>query len=285
MLQPNLDVAAAFLAALSGTDGYRTPFTWQTFDDTPEQRAVYAAVINGSLLDVAAELQWKNRRGAGVFVTVQQTDLAGRKWEHVVAPRAVFIDADAPLVKPYALAPSIVVQSLRGQHAYWKVDGADLVDVPDAQRQLAAYYSSDAVVSDITRCMRVPGFFHCKREPFAVELLQADASRQYTLHEVLDAHPAHVQPPHICHVPVAARRNATAFSAWARRKELAPGRRNHNAYVIAAEGLGRGLAATDVAAVVRDYCDRAGIPEEATAILQSALRRHERQPFTTWSGR
>jgi hypothetical protein len=284
MLQPDVDAASAFVAALTGTDGRRTLMTWQVLDDTPMARPTYAQVVNGSLEDVLPDLVWLNQRGAGIFVTIQQTNLRSRKWEDIVAARAVFTDADTPVKRPYELPPSIIVQSLRGPHAYWKVVGADLADIPDAQRQLAAYYGTDSAISDIARCMRVPGFFHCKREPFPVQLVQADRARTYTLAEVLGAHPVPVVP-HVCHVPAAARLNTTAFAAWAQRKEVAPGRRNHNAYVIAAEGLGRGLRSDEVAAVVADYCERAGIPEEAHAILQSAFRRHERQPFTTWSGR
>jgi len=284
--EANLDLAAAYIGVLTDSDGWRTPMTWQTLDDTRERRATFAAVVNGSLLDVAAELQWKNARGAGIFVTVQQTNLAGRKWEHIVAPRAVFIDADASLRRTIALPPSIVVRSQRGIHAYWKLADGELEAIPSAQRQLAGFYGSDGAVCDITRCMRVPGFFHCKGEPFAVQVEQARGDLRYPLDVVLAAHPVET-PAWVVAPPLddALVGNARAFAAWARCKEVSPGYRNHTAYVIAAEGLGRGLAEPDVRAVVLAYCDRAAIPEEAVAIMASAGRRHARYPFQPRGGR
>jgi hypothetical protein len=64
-------------------------------------------------------------------------------------------------------------------------------------------------------------------------------------------------------------------------RSTSEGGRNHNAFVIAAEGLGRGFEAEEVREVVWMFCARAGIAREAETVVQSALRRHARQPFTS----
>jgi hypothetical protein len=46
--------------------------------------------------------------------------------------------------------------------------------------------------------------------------------------------------------------------------------RNSMAFAIAAEGFSRGLAFSEVAQVVDACCQRAGIPEEAPAVVASA---------------
>src|SRR5208337_3895469 len=51
------------------------------------------------LADNFAELARLSARGAGVFVTVNRTDLKGRRKENIVAVRALFVDLDgAPIV-------------------------------------------------------------------------------------------------------------------------------------------------------------------------------------------
>lgn len=189
--EPDRGAAEAFLALL---DPDAIAWTFQTFDDSAAKRPELARILHGSLDGVAASLSRLNAQGAGVFVTVNRTDGKGRKAENVTAVRALFIDEDSPLCRPFAIDPSIVVQADRGRHAYWRLEpGVRLEAFKPSQKALIAFYGSDPDVNDLPRVMRLPGFFHMKRTPKLVTLA-GGCGKAYTLDEVLAAHPVEVAP-------------------------------------------------------------------------------------------
>jgi hypothetical protein len=194
----DLSETARFLEALVGRPN--PPCTFQAFDDSPAKRTDLARILHGTLPECAQKLIALNEYGAGIFVTVNETDLKGRKIENVVAVRALFVDADGPLTVSWALEPDILVQSGGGLHAYWTVTNAPLEAFTPAQKRLAAYYGTDPKVSDLPRVMRLPGFFHLKGEPKFVSLVRAmrstgDVAAILALHPVPEATaPAPVAP-------------------------------------------------------------------------------------------
>jgi hypothetical protein len=191
-LARDLGAAVAFLALL---DPDATTWTFQTFDDSTAKRGELARVLHGTLAGVAESLARLNAQGAGVFVTVNRTDGNGRKAANVTGVRSLFVDEDAPLQRPVALDPSIVVQADRGKHYYWKVaPGVRLDAFKPAQKHLISYYGSDPSVDDLPRVMRLPGFFHMKHGPKLVTLAGGNG-KVYQLEEVLVAHPLEVAPP------------------------------------------------------------------------------------------
>lgn len=271
-----------FIEALTGAAD--APVTIQTFDDSPARRGGLARILHGPLTRHAAHLDALNRIGAGIFMMVNAGDLRGRTSANVVELRALFIDADGPLNRPYQLPPSILVRSARGEHAYWLVGaGADLLGrFTASQKHLASFYGTDPAVCDLARVMRLPGFRHLKAAPFDVELLHADGSCRYALAEVIDAHPlpGSCRPPRPRARPAVVGRgeaDAERFTAWAARRPIREGSRNTTAFSIAAEGFRRGFSDAFVGAVVHDYCERASIAEEARAVIRSAARYHQRR--------
>jgi hypothetical protein len=90
------DDALSFLSAIApGEDR----FTFQTFDDYEARKdKALVVVMHRTLADCSGRLTRLSERGAGVFVTVNRTDLKGRKAKNIVAVRALFVDLDgAPL--------------------------------------------------------------------------------------------------------------------------------------------------------------------------------------------
>lgn len=168
--------------------------TWQIFDDGPDKDFRKARVLHGKLADVAHELQTANADGCGIFCTVSETDGKGRKRENVRGVRALFVDCDTVRPDAWHLPPSIVVESAAGPHAYWSVLDCDREQFATMQKRLAAFYRSDPKVCDLPRVMRVPGFWHCKREPVRVELAES-VGHVYLLQEIMDAIPELVAPP------------------------------------------------------------------------------------------
>ena len=164
--------AATFLNCL---DPAATFFTFQTFDDNegPKDRTL-VRILHGPLEQHAAELADLNAKGAGIFVTVNETNGKGRKAKDVIRVRAVFVDLDgAPLEPAMAngMPPHIVNETSRGRwHVYWRIKDVELDDFSEIQKALIEYFGSDPAVCDLPRVMRLPGFVHRKGEPFLVRI-------------------------------------------------------------------------------------------------------------------
>lgn len=159
---------------------------------------------------IAELLPWADARteaGAAIYWTVQRTDGRGRRAEHVVSVRALYVDLDgAPYPERWHLAPSLVVATSPGRwHAYWSVDaiasgwgaseGMPLAEVEAAQRRLAALYSADPSCIDLPRVLRLPGSAHRKGAPHPVVVEHADPWGAYAWRDVLDGVPALPAPP------------------------------------------------------------------------------------------
>lgn len=167
-MQADIAEAARFLKLL---DPHTDQFTFQTFDDEKKSKdKTLTQILNGTLDQHAAVLSQLNAQGAGVFVTINETDLKGRKSENVVAVRHFFVDTDGAPHKPIlstardsGILPFCVVESSPGNfHIYWKA-ACDLADFRAVQTALIDKFGTDKSVHDLPRVMRLPGFYHQKR--------------------------------------------------------------------------------------------------------------------------
>lgn len=198
-LPPDYNAATDFLAMLA-PDG---DVTFQTFDDNEDRKAgdrvrvIHAVPKNyTTAMDALAAL---DRQGAGVFVTVNKTDGAGRTKENITAVRALFADFDtvdddrpALLQELCTLPPSILVESSAGKHhAYWLVDDFPLDRFTEAQKAIIGFFKSDPAPKDLPRVMRLPGFTHHKVKdgvvspPFTTRVIGGTGTR-YTLAEITE---------------------------------------------------------------------------------------------------
>jgi hypothetical protein len=158
-------------------------FTFQTYTDSEAGRKTFEInprtkkpvdplqrILHGTLDRHWTTLADLSRNGAAVCVTVNKTNLRGRKAEDIVAVRAYFVDfddVDPETIKAtlllLGLTPHLIVQSSAGRwHAYWMVDGASLEEFRTVQERLNLLMGSDATVKDLTRVMRLAGFVHQK---------------------------------------------------------------------------------------------------------------------------
>lgn len=167
-MQPDLAQARAFLAAL---DEGSESWSFQTFADG-EKRPDLIRQLHGSLDEHWPALVRLNERGAGVFVTVNETDGQGRRKANIRRIRALFADLDGAPIEPLqqaSAAPHIVVESSPGRyHAYWRVLDCEPGNCELALRALIARYAADPACCDRSRVLRLPGFWHQKRAPFMV---------------------------------------------------------------------------------------------------------------------
>jgi putative DNA primase/helicase len=186
--KPDRDATERFLAAL---DPGATQFTFQTFDDNVDQKSKeLACVLHGSLDRHWSELCRLNNEGAGIFVTINETNGNGRTAADVVRVRALFIDIDeaGPLPEKFHAEPHIVVESSRSKwHVYWLVRDCPLDQFSALQRRLIRAYGSDPVPHDLPRVLRLPGFVHRKVKdrvwslPFRTRLVEADDRMVYAV--------------------------------------------------------------------------------------------------------
>ena len=204
----DLDQAVPFLEALSQQPGgLEVPFTWQTFDDNKDRKlGALVSVKHGALQHRLADLEALNAKGAGCFVSVNPTDLKGRKQVNIMGGRAIWADLDdkdrAPGVEidlqALALPPTMIVKTGHGMHLYWILatptpDLDRLKALLDSVQHHLADWGCDANATSIERVLRLPGSWNMKPggEPTQVRLLAPpDLRLVYDLDDLEAAFPA-----------------------------------------------------------------------------------------------
>ncbi len=182
--------AARFLAALR--QGSDSKFVFQTFGDKKEDRANKALIKikHGEFSKNKEYLERLNELGAGIFVTVNESDGKRRK-KDIAYVNAVFIDKDDGEEydeKKFILPPNIVVKTKNGYHAYWVISPSKEFETwKQVQQRLAEKFGADEKIKDLPRVMRLPGFYHNKSEKFLVRIISIDNSRKYTLENIINA--------------------------------------------------------------------------------------------------
>src|ERR1035437_1380473 len=171
------DMARDFLA---GLDPSASRFTFQFFSDGV---GGHAEIFHGTLDEVWPKVQSLNtpQRHVGVFVTINETDLKGRRTENIVRARALFVDADskeqaARCVETFTACganPSMAVKSGGGGNFYFCTD-VPCDQFSALQTSLINKVGTDAAVKDLPRVMRLPGTLHLKnsRKPRLGKLLK-----------------------------------------------------------------------------------------------------------------
>lgn len=172
---------------LERIDSAAQSWTFQTFDDNKARRDAslkakghdpLARVFHGTLEEHAAALERFNDQGAGVYVTINETDGRGRKAENITRVRAAWVDLDGSPLDPCRQweEPHVIVETSPGRwHAYWLVDGLELDQFRNVQERLIAAFGADKSVHDLPRVMRLPGFYHRKGEPGLVREIKSNA--------------------------------------------------------------------------------------------------------------
>lgn len=173
--------------------------TIQTFDDNAGRKSGALVKLVHCPEEIPYNYQVRleelNEQGAGIYLTVNETNGQGRKAEDVVNVRAVFADLDgAPIDPVWGYHPSIVIESSPEKyHAYWltiddPVDGVPLDGFRQLQECIAVKFGSDPKVKDLPRVMRIPGFNHRKGEPFLSRIIHHTGVR-YTYADLVEMFP------------------------------------------------------------------------------------------------
>jgi Protein of unknown function (DUF3987)/Primase C terminal 2 (PriCT-2)/RepB DNA-primase from phage plasmid len=170
-------------------------FTFQTFDDDQTRKNPVLTSIIQTPPPARDRLLSLNGQGAGIFVTINETDGKGRKTENITRIRAVWQEDDCGFDGAFPLAPSMIVQTSPGHfHRYWLIaddwpaDEQGCADFKAVMDRMADSYGSDKNAKDSARVLRLPGFLHRKGNPHLVHIVEA-AGHRYIRAEILAAFP------------------------------------------------------------------------------------------------
>ncbi len=185
--QMQLDISAA-RAFLSALDPLATAWTFVALDDDKGRKLpTLSRKIHASIDDAWPMLVTANGHGAGVFITVNETDGKGRKAENIRRVRAVWHDDDtgAGVIDPDTWLPPAgmpeplltVKTSERGTHRYWPVDGASNAEHAELMARLVRL-GCDKNAKDLPRIMRLAGTYNMKdpAAPYMVRVVENSAA-------------------------------------------------------------------------------------------------------------
>ncbi len=267
--------AARFVRALGGNGA----FLFQTYPERPGPRRGLAYSRLGSFARLAPELAKRNAKGAAVAVLVNVNDgTRHRKRENIRAVRALFVDLDgSPLapVEAAPLPPHIITQTSPGRfHAFWRVRDCPLPDFVRLQKALAERFDGDALMADVARVVRVPGFEHHKGERVLSRLLEVREGEPYTYADFLRAFG--IEPPPVVNVPM-------------RTGPIPTGERNASLFRMAASAHRKGIPEREElesVLAVNANCEPPLDEREVCRIVASAYSQpisgHASVPFACW---
>jgi len=198
---PNKCVAERFLKQL---DPVAKGFTFQTFDDLKgRNNPSLTKVLHGTLDEHWDALASLNIQGAGVFITVNETNFSGRTTQDMVNVRAMFREDDTGGLPDLPLKPQMVVESSPGKKHEYLLTNKSLIDseggldkdaveeFDGVLRRVIEDYGSDPCAKSVTRVLRVPGFWHRKDpdHPHLVKIVELNDESPYSWEEIKAALP------------------------------------------------------------------------------------------------
>lgn len=143
---------------------------WQVFPDHDKKRTGLARSYYGTLSAVLPDLKRAQHQGCGVFVSVNETDGAGRKEANITKARAVFLDLDgSPLPAEWPIAPDLVILSSSHEgvdkfQCWWLIEPTtDFPAWKAFQELLANRFGGDPKCTLLTQVGRVAGTWHQKK--------------------------------------------------------------------------------------------------------------------------
>ncbi len=164
------------------------------------QRWVHAS----ELAELSNELAEENGAGRNIYFGANPRQHKGGRAEDVALARCLFADFDGVdldevrrrIDEAILPAPTVLVRSGHGVHAYWRLDEpmTDLAVWTTRQRALIENAGSDPAIHDPPRIMRLPGLMNLKRDPHVpCELVEADPQRVYAIDEFPEPEPVQVR--------------------------------------------------------------------------------------------
>lgn len=131
------------------------------------------------------------KKGYGIHWAPQSFKDGVRKLENLEKINYWIADIDVGdkektlrLIDQLPVAPTIVVETKRGFHIYWRAKDATLENYATIEKGIAEFLHADGSLITPTHTLRVPGSWHLKdpKNPFRVQILanHSDYSKEYS---------------------------------------------------------------------------------------------------------
>ncbi len=121
---------------------------------------------------ILSKLKEHNINYRGIFFVVNH---GGHEDKDIKRINAQFVESDSlPIeeqmkrIKAFPLEPSIIVQTRKSLHVYYLIKNGSISDFRRIQIKLAIFFNGDRNCINESRVLRLPGFYHCKKEPIMV---------------------------------------------------------------------------------------------------------------------
>ena len=159
------------------------------FDDRKE------GIFTGAKMSVEAGkfLKEHNQKNHGIFFVVNS---GGQTDDSITRINAQFVEMDdksfaeqQALINAFPLPPSMVIRTRKSLHTYWFVKEAKVSLFRPIQKALVQHFGGDPACVNESRVMRLPGFYHCKKEPILVECISFHPERRYTQEQLIERLP------------------------------------------------------------------------------------------------
>ena len=139
-----------------------------------------------------AWLRFENARGGDIYVSMNplKPDAQGRTKEDIATLRHLYLDLDLDGARsleairndPRLPGPSYLLNTSEGKYqVIWKIIGREAERAERLQRTMAVEYGADRAATDVTRVLRIPGFYNKKYEPPYQVTAEKLSSLTYTL--------------------------------------------------------------------------------------------------------
>jgi hypothetical protein len=120
-----------------------------------------------------AWLRYENAHGGNIYISMNplKPDAHGRTKQDIAVVRHIYLDLDHGGFLSIARIASdtklpkfsyILNTSIGKYQVVWRVEGFGISDVENLQRMLAIKHNADRAATDVTRVLRIPGFYNHK---------------------------------------------------------------------------------------------------------------------------
>jgi hypothetical protein len=123
-----------------------------------------------------AWLRFKNAHAGEIYISMNtlKPEALGRTKKDIAAMRHLYLDLDHSAIDSLRLicgdsripSPSYILNTSDGKYqVIWKIFECDLDRAENLQQSMAIEFNADRAATDVTRVLRIPGFYNHKYDP------------------------------------------------------------------------------------------------------------------------
>lgn len=117
------------------------------------------------------------------------------------------------IIKSLKLKPSMIVKTRKSYHIYYLIQNGKLSLFREIQQRLAYTFGGDMQKKNESTCMRIPGFYHNKKDPIMVKLVSYHPELIYTQSQL-------ITKLELLKLPIIEKRNKFSFNYDKYKDEL-----------------------------------------------------------------